>query len=73
MNLLIDIDGIISARAVADPNGAVITLNSPSGFTSEKSYYPAECISITSVEGVLALRDVCNAAIEAHDQMKGAE
>lgn len=72
MHLVQDLDGINSARAAVGPDGEVsLSLMAASGF-SEKGYFPAESISVNSIEGVIALHALCEAVIDAYNEQQEA-
>lgn len=75
MHTVTDIDGIVVARAVVSSDSASLSLHAPSGFTTQAdgraTYYPAESLSFTSIEGVRALRDLCQEMLEQHRILGG--
>jgi hypothetical protein len=65
MHVVKDLDGTNIARAQADADTCLLTIVAPGGF-SNQTYYPPESLSITTLEGVSALRQLCEELIEAH-------
>lgn len=68
MHIVQDIDGTNIARAFANADTCELTIIAASGFTQTANpiYFPAESLSITKLEGIAALRDLCERLIEAH-------
>jgi hypothetical protein len=65
MHIVQDIDGIVVARGQAGIEGITLQLVAPSGFsTPGQTYYPAESLTISSIEGVKNLRQLCDDLLE---------
>jgi len=71
MHTVEDLDGVTVARGQADPDTCTLTLLAASGF-SEQTYYPAESLTIGTLAGVVALRDLCERLVEAHQEAAAA-
>lgn len=66
MHVLQDIDGVTVARGQATSDGVTLQLCAPSGFSEAQVYYPAESLTINTLAGLSALRQLCEELIEAH-------
>jgi hypothetical protein len=67
MHVVQDIDGVIVARGQATPDGVTLQLCAPSGFTEPgKSFYPAESLTVNTLDGVKNLRALCDDLLAAH-------
>lgn len=73
MHVVQDLDGVTIARGQADGEGVALTLFSPSGFTEGGSYFPAESITVNSVEGVRTLHNLLGNLLEEHDALVALE
>lgn len=73
MHTVEDIDGINVARGVGNADSCSLTLMAPGGFSGEgQIYYPPESLTINTLAGVAALRDLCERLIEAHNEASQA-
>jgi len=68
MHTVQDIDGTNSARAVAGEGLIKLTILAASGFTNgdAPAYFPAESISLDSLEGIAALHQLCGELLDAY-------
>jgi len=66
MHVVQDIDGVTVARGQATSDGITLQLVAPSGFSDGQGYYPAESLTLNTLAGLSALRQLCEELIEAH-------
>ena len=71
MSDLRDLDGVVFARGNASKDGVAVALMSASGFV-EGHYYPAESLTIDTVEGCQALHAMLGELLEQHEQLRDA-
>lgn len=70
MHTLTDLDGVNTARGRVNAESVALTISAPSGFSEgAQSYYPAESITLTSIEAVRELGDVCAAMVARHEEL----
>lgn len=65
MHKIKDLDGTNIARGKAGEGQCTLTIMAPSGF-ADTGFYPAESITLNSLEAVAGLRELCEQLIEAH-------
>lgn len=69
MHTVQDIDGTTLARGLVTADQIQLTLCAPSGFTDTKAYFPAESLTFDTIEGIAALRQLCDEMIDAHGEL----
>jgi hypothetical protein len=65
MHAVEDLDGTNIARARADADTCQITILAASGFSGDK-YYPAESITVSGVQAIADLHNLCGRLLEAN-------
>lgn len=75
MHVVEDIDGIISARARASAEDeCFLTLLSSSGFGGPGgNFYPAESFTVSGIDAIAALHNLCERLMEAHAELNQRE
>ena len=69
MHNLVDLDGVNIARGQCDGDSTNLTICAASGFEAKTGYFPAESITLNSIEAVKALSELCALMITRHTEL----